>query len=231
MKPPRILAFDVFGTVVDWFSSISREAGAVCPGVDAGAFALAWRDGYVPAMKRVMSGELGWTLLDDLHLMILRDVLDRFGVSTLSAAQILELNKSWHRLTPWSDTVEGMRRLKTKYLLCSLSNGNIGLLANMAKRADLPWDCILSAEVFKKYKPHPDTYLGVAKIFDVQPDDVLMVAAHQQDLAGARACGLQTAYIERPLEFGPTRKKDVSDNGLNNYHAKDLMQLATMLGT
>ena len=230
MKQPRIVAFDVFGTVVDWYSSIVREVAALLPNVDAATFTLAWREGYAPAMRRVMSGELSWTLIDDLHLLILRDVLQRFGVSNLSEEQIVELNRSWHRLVPWSDTLEGMRRLKAKFMLCSLSNGNIGLLANMAKHAGIPWDCILSAEVFRKYKPHPDTYLGVAKTFNVKPDDVLMVAAHQEDLAGARACGLQTAYVERPLEFGPTRTKNVSDNGLNTYHAKDLIQLAQLLG-
>ena len=230
MKTPRVLAFDVFGTVVDWHASITREVARFCPSVDANAFALAWRDGYQPAMQRVRSGQLGWTLIDDLHRMILRDVLRQFKVSTLTEAEVVELNKAWHRLAPWDDTLEGMRRLREKFMLCSLSNGNIGLLANMAKHAKLPWDCILSAEIFKHYKPHPETYLGVARIFDVQPDDVLMVAAHQDDLAGARACGLQTAYIERPLEFGATRAKDVSDNGLNTYHAPNLIALAETLG-
>jgi 2-haloacid dehalogenase len=230
MKTPRVLAFDVFGTVVDWHSSIASEVASFCPSVDANAFALAWRDGYKPAMQRVMSGELGWTLIDDLHLIILRDVLKQFNVGHLSEQDIRQLNKAWHRLAPWGDTLEGMRRLKEKFMLCSLSNGNIGLLANMAKHAGLPWDCILSAEVFMKYKPHPDTYLGVARIFDLQADDVLMVAAHQDDLAGARSCGLQTAYIQRPLEFGATRTKDVSDNGLNTYHVRDLIQLADVLG-
>jgi 2-haloacid dehalogenase len=228
-KPPRVLAFDVFGTVVDWHSSITKEVTRFCPSVDANAFALAWRDGYQPAMQRVASGELGWTLIDDLHLMILRDVLKQFKVSTLTESEVVDLNKAWRRLAPWEDTLEGMQRLREKFMLCSLSNGNIGLLANMAKNAKLPWDCILSAEIFRHYKPHPQTYLGVARIFDVQPDDILMVAAHQDDLAGARACGLQTAYIQRPMEFGPTRFKDVSDNGLNTYHATNLIALADML--
>lgn len=230
MKTPRVLALDVFGTVVDWHASITSEVARFCPSVDANAFALAWRDGYQPAMQRVRSGELGWTLIDDLHRMILHDLLRQFKVSTLTEAEVGELNKAWHRLAPWEDTVEGMRRLREKFMLCSLSNGNVGLLANMAKHAGLPWDCILSAEIFRHYKPHPETYLGVARIFDVQPDDVLMVAAHQDDLAAARACGLQTAYIERPLEFGATRAKDVSDNGLNTYHATSLVALADALG-
>lgn len=231
MKPHRVLVFDVFGTVVDWYVSITAEVAQCLPDVDADAFALAWRDGYQPAMRRVMSGELGWTLMDDLHLMILRDVLQQFSVLHLSEGQILELNKAWHRLQPWPDTVVGMQRLKSKFMLSSLSNGNIGLLAHMAKHAKIPWDCILSAELFRKYKPHPDTYLGVAKVFGVDPDELLMVAAHQSDLEGARACGLRTAYVERPLEYGPIRGKDVSDSGLNTYHVRDLLELAQMLGT
>lgn len=118
------------------------------------------------------------------------------------------MNKAWHRLHPWPDSVEGLERLKSKYIICSLSNGNIGLLTNMAKHAGLPWDCILSAENFHKYKPDPATYLGVARVFDVRPEEVLMVAAHHDDLDVARACGLATAYIERPREFGPFQEKE-----------------------
>ena len=231
MKTPRVLAFDVFGTVVDWHSAITAEVAHRMPAVDANAFALAWRDGYQPAMQRVTAGELGWTLLDDLHLMILRDVLQKFSVQGLDEPQILELNQVWHRLNPWPDTLAGMQRLKSQFMLCSLSNGNMGLLANMAKRANIPWDCILSAEVFRQYKPHRDTYLGVAKVFGVEPDEVLMVAAHQSDLDGARACGLQTAYVERPAEFGAQRHKDVRDNGRNTYHVKDFLELAQVLQT
>lgn len=230
MSNYKILAFDVFGTVVDWHRGIAREVAALCPGVDANAFALAWRDGYQPAMQRVRSGELGWTLIDDLHRLILDGVLRDFGVRHLSEAQIGHLNKAWHRLPAWPDTVAGLTRLRSSYLICSLSNGNMGLLANMAKQAHLPWDCILSAEVFRAYKPDPATYLGVAKVFDVPPEQVLMVAAHQDDLAAARACGLATAHIERPLEFGPTRGKDVSDNGLNTLHARSFLHLADLLG-
>jgi 2-haloacid dehalogenase len=225
----KILAFDIFGTVVDWYGSIEREVNVLNLGVDGGAFALAWRAGYQPAMQRVRSGELGWTLIDDLHRMILDEILDTFGISSLSEAQKQHLNKVWHRLDAWPDSVEGLTRLKTRYTLSTLSNGNIGLLTNMAKRAGLPWDCILSAEVFRAYKPDPATYLGVAKVFDLSPHEVMLVAAHQDDLAAARACGLQTAYIERPLEFGP-QGKDVSPNSLNTLHARDLSDLAILLG-
>jgi 2-haloacid dehalogenase len=226
----KVLAFDIFGTVVDWHSSIAKEVDAMKLGVDGGAFALAWRKGYVPAMKRVMSGELGWTLIDDLHRMILDELLAQFRITHLDEAQKRHLNKVWHRLDAWPDSVAGLTRLKTKYTICSLSNGNLGLLANMAKRAGLPWDCILSAEVFKAYKPSPATYQGVAKVFDLPHDQVMLVAAHHDDLAGARAAGLHTAYIERPAEFGPLNIKDVSPQPGNDLHATSIAALADMLG-
>ncbi len=225
-----MLAFDVFGTVVDWHGGIVREVTALGLDVDAGALALTWRAGYQPAMQRVRSGELGWTLIDDLHRLILDDILDQFHITHLTEAQKRHLNKAWHRLDAWPDVVEGLCRLKSKYMLCTLSNGNLGLLADMAKRAGLPWDCILSAEVFKKYKPDPAVYLGAAKVFDVAPEQVMMVAAHHDDLASARACGLKTAYIERPAELGPATPKDVSPDARNTLHARDFLALADLLG-
>jgi 2-haloacid dehalogenase len=226
---PRVLAFDVFGTVVDWHGSVAREVQALYPGVEGNAFALAWRAGYQPAMRRVMSGELGWTLIDDLHRLILDQLLPRFGLDRLSEAERQHLNRIWHRLDPWPDVVPGLQRLKTRYTLCTLSNGNLGLLTNMAKRAGLPWDCILSAEVFRAYKPDPATYLGVARVFDLAPSEVMLVAAHQDDLAAARACGLQTAYIERPAEFGQAQVKDVSPDPANTLHTRDFLDLANQL--
>jgi len=231
MNPtPRVLAFDIFGTVVDWHGSIVREVAALCPQVDANAFALAWRAGYQPAMARVRSGELGWTRIDELHRLILDELLLRFGLDHLDEAQRQHLNRVWHRLDAWPDSVAGLTRLKSSHLICTLSNGNIGLLTNMAKRAGLPWDCVLSAEVFRAYKPDPRTYLGVAEVFDVAPAEVMLVAAHQDDLAAARTCGLQTAYIERPLEFGAGQPKDVSPDPANTLHARDLLHLADQLG-
>jgi 2-haloacid dehalogenase len=230
MHTPHLLAFDIFGTVVDWHGSIVREVQALYPAVDAGAFALAWRAGYQPAMARVRSGELGWTRIDALHRLILDGLLPRFGLDHLGETERQHLNRVWHRLDPWPDTVQGLTRLKTRFTLCTLSNGNIGLLTNMAKRAGLPWDCILSAEVFRAYKPDPRTYLGVAQTFDVAPADVMLVAAHQDDLAAARACGLTTAYIERPFEFGAAQPKDVSPDPANTLHARDLLHLADLLG-
>ena len=229
MTLPRILAFDVFGTVVDWHGSIAREVAALYPQVDGDAFALAWRDGYYPAMARVRSGELGWTRIDELHRIILDGILPRFGLEHLSEAERQHLNRAWHRLDAWPDSVEALTRLKARFTICTLSNGNIGLLTNMAKRAGLPWDCILSAEVFRAYKPDPATYLGVAQTFDAAPDEVMLVAAHQEDLDAARPCGLQTAYIERPLEFGAAHIKDVSPSPANTFHARSLTHLAEQL--
>ena len=226
----KVLAFDIFGTVVDWHGSIQREVQALYPAVDADAFALAWRAGYQPAMARVRTGELGWTRIDELHRLILDGLLPRFGLDHLGEAERQHLNRVWHRLDPWPDTVQGLTRLKTRFTLCTLSNGNIGLLTNMAKRAGLPWDCVLSAEVFRAYKPDPRTYLGVAETFDLAPSQVMLVAAHQDDLAAARACGLATAYIERPTEFGAAHIKDVSPDPANTLHARDLLHLADQLG-
>lgn len=226
---PQILAFDIFGTVVDWHGSIVREVQTLYPQVDANALALAWRAGYQPAMQRVRSGEIGWTLIDDLHRMVLDELLPRFGLAHLDEAQRQHLNRVWHRLDPWPDAVAGLQRLKARHVICTLSNGNIGLLTHMAKRAGLPWDCILSAEVFQAYKPDPRTYLGVARVFDVPPAQVMLVAAHQDDLDAARACGLATAYIERPLEFGAGQPKDVSPHPANTCHARDLLHLADLL--
>jgi 2-haloacid dehalogenase len=230
---PKILAFDVFGTVVDWHGSVAAEAQALIPSLDGEAFALAWRRGYQPAMAQVMArlrdGTGGFAVIDDLHRQILDGILLEFGITHLTEAQKQHLNLAWHRLKAWPDVVAGLTQLKRQFTICTLSNGNIGLLTNMAKNAGLPWDCILSAEVFKAYKPDPATYLGVARVFDVAPHDVMLVAAHQDDLVAARNCGLQTAYIERPLEFGAKHPKNISPDLANTYHAKDFVSLAQQL--
>lgn len=230
LPTPRVLVFDIFGTVVDWHGSIVAEVRARHPQVDADAFALAWRAGYQPAMEAVRSGGRGFVKLDVLHREILDGILPRFGLEHLGEAERAELNRVWHRLAAWPDSVAGLTRLKARFTIASLSNGNIGLLTAMAKHAGLPWDCVLSAEVFRAYKPDPRTYLGVAEVFDVAPQDVMLVAAHQDDLAAARANGLQTAYIERPLEFGAAHVKDVSPDPANTLHARDLLHLAGQLG-
>ncbi len=225
----RVIAFDVFGTVVDWHGSVAREVAAMDLGVDAGAFALAWRAGYKPAMAEVMErGE--WVILDNLHRRILERVLGDFDLDDLPEAERQHLNLVWHRLDPWPDSVEGLTRLKSRYTICSLSNGNIGLLTDMAKNAGLPWDCILSAENFNKYKPHPDTYLGVVKIFAADPGQVMFAAAHHSDLEHARNCGLETAYIERPFEYGRQQPKNVAPWDANTLHSTNIVDLAQQLG-
>ena len=230
MSTPEVLVFDVFGTVVDWHGSIAREVRALRPELDAEAFAMAWRAGYQPAMQRVRSGELGWTLIDDLHRLILDQVLQQFGVTDLGEAQTRHLNKAWHRLDPWPDVVTGLTRLKSKYTICTLSNGNIGLLTNMAKRAGLPWDCILSAEVFRAYTPDPAVYLGAAKVFDLPPEAVMMVAAHKNDLRAAQKTGLRAAFVKRPLEFGDAVKPDLKPEKDFDVNAADFIDLAAKLG-
>ncbi|MGD9946043.1 MAG: haloacid dehalogenase type II [Burkholderiaceae bacterium] len=230
VQPPSVLAFDVFGTVVDWHGSITREVAALGLGIDAGEFARAWRAGYRPAMARVRSGELGWTRLDELHRMMLDAALQQFGIDRLSEAQKRALTLAWHRLDPWPDTVEALVRLRRRFRICTLSNGNLGLLADLSRHADLQWDLILSAEVFRHYKPDPQTYLGVCEVFDVEPAAMMLVAAHHDDLAGARACGCRTAYVERPLEFGADAPKDVSPRPENTMHAVDLLDLARQFG-
>lgn len=230
MNKPQILVFDVFGTVVDWHGSIVRELQVLDPQVDAPAFARAWRAGYQPAMQRVRSGEWPWTRIDDLHRLILDEIAPAHGLGHLDEAQRHALNRVWHRLDAWPDVLSGLQRLKAHFVISTLSNGNLSLLTHMAKRAGLPWDCILSAEVFKAYKPDPRAYLGVAETFEVPPEAVMLVAAHHEDLAAARACGLQTAYVERPTEFGADAVKDVSPRADNTLHARDFNDLADALG-
>ena len=224
-----MIAFDVFGTVVDWHGSLMREVETMQLDVDAAEFALAWRAGYQPAMAEVMDrGE--WVVLDVLHRRILDRVLTEFGLDSLGEEERQHLNRVWHRLDPWPDSVEGLTRLKSKYMISTLSNGNIGLLAEMAKRAGLPWDVILCAETFNKYKPHPDTYLGVARSFDLEPGEVMLAAAHHGDLEAARNCGLETAYIERPWEYGRNEAKNTAPWEKNSLHTTSIIDLAEQMG-
>jgi len=226
----QVLAFDIFGTIVDWHGSIVLEMQRRYPQVDGDAFALAWRAGYAPAMARVMAGEQPWTLIDALHRQILDSILPAFGLAHLRDAERAQLNLVWHRLAAWPDVVAALNLLKRKYILCTLSNGNLNLLTRLSKQAALPWDCILSAETFQAYKPDPRTYGGVARVFDVAPAQVMLVATHHDDLAAARACGLRTAYIERPLELGAKHPKDGQAVAGNELHARDLLALADLLG-
>jgi 2-haloacid dehalogenase len=229
----KALVFDVFGTVVDWRGSIAREARALARRkrlkLDASAFADAWRAGYRPAMARVRSGELPWTKIDVLHRMILDGLLARFGLQGLSEQELDDLNRVWHRLEPWPDARKGLAALKRRHVIATLSNGNVALLTNMAKHARLPWDCILSAEVVRHYKPDPETYLGAADLLGVKPQELMMVAAHKDDLHAARACGLKTAFVPRPKEHGPAVKVDTSREPAFDLHARDFNDLARQL--
>jgi 2-haloacid dehalogenase len=228
------LAFDVFGTVVDWRSSIIGELEEFgrSHGVqqDWPAFADDWRAGYAPAMDRVRRGDLPWTRIDDLHRMILEELLGAAGVTSICVEEVDELNRAWHRLDPWPDAVAGLTRLKEKFIITTLSNGNVSLLTNMAKRAGLPWDCVISAELFRHYKPDPEAYLGCADLLDVAPDELMLVAAHPGDLRAARDAGLMTAYVARPLEHGPGRRPPRVENGEFDFTASDFGDLAEQLG-
>jgi 2-haloacid dehalogenase len=231
--PLRALAFDVFGTVVDFRGSIVREVEILARTkgltVDAGAFVDAWRDGYQPAMQRVRTGELPWMKIDALHRLILDGIVERFGLGVLDEGERAHLNLAWHRLDPWPDSVPGLARLKRRFTITPLSNGNLSLLTAMAKRAGLPWDCVLSAELFHHYKPDPETYLGAAAILDVTPNALMLVAAHPSDLHAASRCGLRTAYVERPFEHGPATVPPTVAPGTFDVVARDFLDLADQL--
>lgn len=228
-SPIKVIAFDVFGTTVDWHGSIMQEIQQMGLNIDADQFANAWRSGYEPAMAEVRKGAKTWTKIDVLHRMILDKILDDFKITHLSEEQKVHLNLIWHRLHPWADTVEGLLLLKKRFKIVTLSNGNLGLLANMAKFGGLPWDLILSAEVFRHYKPDPETYLGVADIFDVQPHEVMLVATHTNDLKAAKSYGLKTAYVHRALEFGANQIKPIPDVSDFDLSATDFIDLAKKL--
>jgi 2-haloacid dehalogenase len=230
----KALVFDVFGTVVDWRTSVTREVEAVAKrkgiAVDAAAFADAWRAGYAPSMDRVRTGALPWTRLDDLHRMTLDRILGDFGISQLNESEIDELNRAWHRLTPWPDAVAGLTRLRRRFIIAPLSNGNIALITNMARNAGLPWDCVLGAELVRHYKPDREVYRSAAEFLDLEPSEVMMVAAHMGDLRAAREAGLRTAFVTRPLEFGPDGKPDLVADSPVDVSASDFEDLATRLG-
>ncbi|MGY1641556.1 haloacid dehalogenase type II [Geodermatophilus sp. SYSU D00703] len=206
------LVFDVFGTVVDWRGGVAREVRRLLgPSVDALAVADDWRGRYVPSMDRVRSGELPWTPLDALHRSSLDDVLADAGLAATPPDVREELVLAWHRLDPWPDVVPGLTRLRRSHVLAPLSNGNVALIVDMARRAGLPWDLVLGAEVVRHYKPDPEVYDSAPQLLALAPSEVLMVAAHVDDLAAARARGLRTAYVHRPDEFGGRRVPPVSD--------------------
>ena len=233
MTSIKALVFDVFGTVVDWRTSVALEVEALAKrkgvSVDGPRFADAWRAGYAPSMNRVRTGELPWTKLDRLHRMTLDRLLVDFEL-TLSEAETDALNRAWHRLRPWPDSVSGLTRLKRKFTIAPLSNGNVSLMTDMAKHAGLPWDCILGAELVRHYKPDREVYQSAADFLDLPVGDVMMVAAHLGDLRAAKQVGLRTAFVPRPLEHGPGGKPDLVADASADLTVKDFNDLAGRLG-
>ena len=231
----KALTFDVFGTVVDWHGSVAREVRALAAAkglrLNAVKFTKAWRAGYRPAMDRVRSGELPWTKIDVLHRMILDGLLAQFKIAdALTEDEKAHLNLVWHRLKPWPDAVRGLKRLKQRFIIATLSNGNTGLLVNMAKNAGLPWDCIFSSETFRHFKPDPEMYLGAADALDLKPGEVMMVASHKHDLRAAAQNGLKTAFIKRPHEYGRNKNPDLEPEADFTMNAESFVDLADQLG-
>lgn len=228
------LAFDVFGTVVDWRGSIVREGEALTERsgvkVDWKQFADAWRAEYRPAIDRVRHHEIPWTKLDELHRQILDQLIEKFDVNGLNEQQISTLNRAWHRLAPWADAVSGLKRLRSRYIVTALSNGNTSLLIDMARYSQLPWDCIFSTELCHHYKPDPEAYLMAVELLDLTPHQIMMVASHYEDLKAAQSLGFKTAFVARPLE-SDLNPADATIPDLSfNIVAKDFGDLADKLG-
>jgi 2-haloacid dehalogenase len=230
----KVLLFDTFGTLVDWRTSLiatltdfSRKKGRQLP---AAEMADRWRAAYEPMMNRARTGKLPWTDLDTLHRMALTELLPEFHLSDLTAAEIDQLTFAWHQLSPWPDSVAGLARLRRKFILAPLSNGNFSLLIDLAKFAGLPWDAVLGADLFKHYKPDPETYLGACELLKTAPAEVMLVAAHNYDLKAAQALGLKTAFVARPTEYGPHQTKDFGPEGSWDFVAHNMIELAGLLG-
>lgn len=231
----KAMVFDVFGTVVDWRSSLIDDftRWSETHGITADWTALvdAWRQAYVPAMDEVRRHpERDYLPLDTLHRRSLERLVQEFGIANLTELHLDYLNHGWHRLNPWPDSVSGLTALKRNFIIAPLSNGNVALLTNMAKYAGLPWDLILSAELFKHYKPDPETYLGAVQLLGLRPEQVMMVAAHNNDLAAAQALGLKTAFVPRTTEYGPLQVRDFEAEGTWDVVAKDFVELADKMG-
>jgi 2-haloacid dehalogenase len=230
----KALVFDVFGTVVDWHGSVAREVRELARAkglrINAVKFAKAWRAGYRPAMDRVRRGEAPFEKIDVIHRAILEDVLRQFRVTTLAEDEKARLNLVWHRLKPWPDAVRGLKRLKSKHIIATLSNGNTGLLVDMAKHGGLPWDCVFSSDTFKLFKPDPGMYLGAADRLDLKPSEVMMVAAHKPDLRAAAQQGLKTAFVKRPHEHGRNNNPDLASETEFTINAESFLDLADQMG-
>ncbi|HSH41160.1 MAG TPA: haloacid dehalogenase type II [Arenicellales bacterium] len=232
---PVALLFDVFGTVVDWRATIIREGELLNRSrgldVDWAAFADQWRSMYQPAMEQVRSGARPWTVLDVLHRESLEVLIEEFGLQELEETERRHLNRIWHRLDPWPDSVEGLRRLKREFIIAPLSNGNVSLLVNMARHAGLPWDLILGAEIAGCYKPQPEAYLTAARLLDLKPAQCMMVAAHNSDLEAASALGFRTAFVARPTEHGPEQTQDLHPTANWDHAVGSITELAENLLT
>jgi 2-haloacid dehalogenase len=230
----KAILFDTFGSVVDWRGSLIEDltGWGAGRGIQADWTGLvdAWRAAYAPSMDRVRQGLEPWTRLDDLHRATLERLVAQFGIQGLAEADLDHINHGWHRLRPWPDSVAGLTRLRTRYVIGPLSNGNVALLVNMAKAAGLPWDMVCAAELFRHYKPDPQTYLGAAALLGLQPGQVMMAAAHNGDLRAARACGLKTAFFARPTEYGPHQKRDFAADEAWDVVAADIADLADRMG-
>ncbi len=233
-KQPVAIVFDTFGTVVDWRSSLIADLTAygASRGVSADwpALADAWRAAYHPSMDRVRKGQQPWTTLDNLHRASLDRLITDFAITGLTEDDLVHINRVWHRLHPWPDAVPGLTRLKSRFIIGPLSNGNVSLLLNMAKFAGIPWDMIFGSDLFQHFKPDPETYLGVARLLDLKPDQVMMAAAHNSDLGNARACGLMTAFFPRSNEYGPDQKRDYAAEQDWDIVATDIQDMAAKLG-
>lgn len=226
----RAILFDVFGTVVDWRGSLIEELGAWGAerrlAVDWPGLVDAWRGAYAPSMDRVRRGELPWTNLDALHRASLAELAPRFGLVGQTPADMEWVNLGWHRLRPWPDSVPGLVRLRRRYVLSPLSNANVALLVDMARAQGLPWDLVLCAEVFRHYKPDPETYLGACQLLALDPSQVMLCAAHNADLAAAQRLGLRTGFVPRPTEYGPHQARDFASEGGWDIVAADMEELA-----
>jgi 2-haloacid dehalogenase len=230
----KAIVFDVFGTVVDWRTSLIDDLSAFGEergiAADWPAFVDQWRGLYQPSMEAVRSGQRPWTILDVLHRESLDSLLARHGLDHLGEADRVHLTHAWHRLKPWSDVVDGLRRLKSRYIIGTLSNGNVGLLVRMAKNAGLPWDVILGAEVARAYKPLPAAYTETARILNLSPGEVMLVAAHNDDLAAAAGQGLRTAFVVRPTEYGSGQAKDTAATGAWDIVGETFGDVAHQMG-
>ena len=230
----KAMTFDIFGTVADWRGSIIREGQDVWAAkgveVDWEQFADEWRAGYGPAMQRVRSGDLPWMNIDALHRLILDDLLARNQISSLAEDDKDQFNRVWHRLNTWPDVASGLTRLRRRAIIAALSNGNVGLLVNMARHGGLCWDCVFSSEFAKHYKPDPEVYRTAAALLGLEPHEVMMVAAHNGDLKGAQAVGFRTAFVHRPQEYGPKQTTDLAPDPSIDVVAEDFNDLADLLG-